>query len=138
MMINVPRLLNKMVVEAHKGEQIIYQNNGDKSLIDLLTKRFNPKKRYSSRAIQILNDLSMLSGIPKHKSSGKSNLTGGAIYYTTPDGLMKRLTLFTGTRRAGNNNIQLRNEVWEIIEKLLQLGVIDKSQYDAYVKRHLM
>ncbi|CAH3114527.1 unnamed protein product [Pocillopora meandrina] len=27
---------------------------------------FNPKKRYSSKAIQIFNDLHMLSGIPKH------------------------------------------------------------------------
>lgn len=77
--------------------------------------------------------------MPKHKSSGKSKLTtsGGAIYYTSPEDLMKRLTLLTGTRRAGNTNIQLRNEVWEILDHLLKLDIISKSQYDAYVQKHL-
>ena len=46
----------------------------------------------------------MLSGIPKHTSSGKSKLTGGMVYYTSPEDLMKRLTLLTGARRTGNNN----------------------------------
>ena len=45
----------------------------------------------------------MFSGIPKHTSSGKSKLTGGMVY-TSPEDLMKRLTLLTGARRAGNNN----------------------------------
>ena len=54
LLINQPRLMNEMVIEAHRGGQIVYENNDDKSLIDLLMKRFNPKKRYSSKAIQIL------------------------------------------------------------------------------------
>ena len=136
--INKPRLLNEMVIEARRGGQIVYENKGDKSLVDLLTKRFNPKKKYSSKAIQIFNDLNMLSDIPKHKSSGKSNLSGGMIYYTSPKELVDRLRLLTGSRRAGNTNIQLRNEVWEIIDKLLSLGLMTKKYHDAYVKNHLM
>ena len=65
--INRPKLLNEMAIEAHRGGSILYENKGDKSLLDLFTKQFNPK-RYSSKAIQIFNDLNMLSGIPKHKS----------------------------------------------------------------------
>ena len=80
----------------------------------------------------------MLSGIPEHKSSGKSQLTGGMIYYSKPEDLMKRLTLVTGSRNAGNTNIGLRNETWEIIDHLLKLGIITKSQYDMYVKKYLM
>lgn len=57
-----------MVVEAHKNGKKIYENYADKSLIDLITKRFNPKKKYSTKAIQIFDDLNMLSGIPKHKT----------------------------------------------------------------------
>ena len=92
---------------------MVYESQADRSLVDLLTKRFNPKKQYSSRAIQIFNDLNRLSGMPEHRSSGKSKLTvnGGGIYHTSPEELMKRLTLLTGTRRAGNNNIQLQNEI---------------------------
>lgn len=55
------------------------------------------------------------------------------MYYTTPEELMKRLTLLTGTRHAGNNNIQLRNEAWQILDKLIKLGVINRLQYDKYV-----
>ena len=42
--INQPRLLDEMVIEAHRGGQIVYENNGDKSLVDLLTKRFIQKR----------------------------------------------------------------------------------------------
>ena len=82
----------------------MYEDRGDKSLIDLLTKRFNSKKKFSSKGVQIFNNLNMLSGIPKHTSSGKSKLTGGMVYYSSPEDLMKRLTLLTGARCAGNNN----------------------------------
>ena len=139
LMINIPRLMNEMVIDAHKGGQIVYEDKGDKSLIDLLTKRFNPKKRYSSKVIQIFNNLNMLSNMPRHRSSGKTNLIrGGMVIQSQPEDLMERLTLLTGIRIAGNTNISLRNEVWEILDHLLKLGVITKSQYDAYVKKHLI
>ena len=80
----------------------------------------------------------MLSSIPQHKSSGKVNFTGGMAYYTKPKELIDRLTLLIGSRKADNNNIiQQRNEMWEIIHKLLSLGIITKTRHDAYVKKHL-
>ena len=83
------------------------------------------------------NDLNMLSKIPKHGRSTKNKLKGGAMYYTGPEDLMKRLKLITGIRRAGNNNIQLYNETWEIIDKLRSLGEISKEEYDRYVERFM-
>ena len=44
--INYPTLINDYVVEAHKHGSVVYENRCDKSLIELLTKRFNPKKIY--------------------------------------------------------------------------------------------
>ena len=131
LVINVARFMNEMVNEAHKGRQIVYEDRTDKRLIDLLTKRFNPKKKYSIKAVQIFNNLNMLSEMPKHRSSGKLNLIGGTLYYTTPEDLMKRLTLLTGARRACNNNFQLRYEVWQITDELSELSVISKA-HDAY------
>ena len=61
LMINMARFMNEMVNEAHKGRQIIYEDRAEKILIDLLTKRFNPIKRYSIKAVQIFNNLNMLS-----------------------------------------------------------------------------
>lgn len=80
----------------------------------------------------------MLSGLPRHRSSGKTNPIGGMVLYTEPEDLMKRLILLPGTRKAGNTNISLRNEAWEILDHLLKLGVITKSKYDMYVKNHLI
>ena len=59
LLINVPRLMNEMIVEAHKEGKVVYGDCGDKSLIDLSTKCFNSEKRYSSRAVQILINLNM-------------------------------------------------------------------------------
>lgn len=80
-MINVPRLMNEMVIESHKGGQIVYEDQGDISLIDLLTNGFNPKKTYSHKAKQIFNNLNMLSNMPSHKLLGKSKLLGGILFY---------------------------------------------------------
>ena len=126
-----------MFLEVSKGGQIIYQDKADRSLINLLTKKYNPKTKYSSKAIEIFNNLNMLSNMPKHKSSQKSKL-GGNIYYTNPNELFKKLQLISGSRIAGNTNIRLKNEAYQIIDKLLELGAINKSQYDKYVQKHLI
>ncbi|KAL9952815.1 hypothetical protein ACROYT_G040126 [Oculina patagonica] len=138
LLINMPRLINEMVIEAVKDGKMVYEDIADKSLVDLITKRFNPKKKYSSKAIKIFNNLNMLSNIPKHRSSGKSKLIGGAIIYSNPNDLMKRLTLLTGSKRAGNTSIALRNEMWQIIDYLLKQGVIAKTQYDKFVRTQLI
>ncbi|KAL9987251.1 hypothetical protein ACROYT_G001527 [Oculina patagonica] len=138
LLINMPRLINEMVIEAVKDGKMVYEDIADKSLVDLITKRFNPKEKYSSKAIKIFNNLNMLSNIPKHRSSGKSKLIGGAIIYSDPNDLMKRLTLLTGSKRAGNTSIALRNEMWQIIDYLLKQGVIAKTQYDKFVRTQLI
>ena len=138
LLINMPRLINEMVIEAVKDGKKVYEDIADKSLVDLITKRFDPKKKYSSKAIKIFNNLNMLSNIPKHRSSGKSKLIGGTIIYSDPKDLMKRLTLLTGSKRAGNTSIALRNEMWQIIDYLLKQGVISKEQYDKFVRTQLM
>ena len=93
LLINMPRLINEMVIEAVKDGKKVYEDIADKSLVDLITKRFDPKKKYS---------------------------------------------LLTGSRRAGNTSIALRNEMWQIIDYLLKQGVIAKAQYDKFVRTQLM
>ena len=124
-MINMPKSINEMVLQAIKGSQIVYEDKADKSLIDLLTKTFNPKRAYSSKVKQIFNNLNLLANMPHHRLSGKSKL-GGAIY-SNPDDLMKRLTLLTGSHQAGNTSLALRNEVREIIDHLLKTDIITKN-----------
>ena len=42
--VDVPKLMHEMKLEVKRGGEIVMQRDVDKSLVDLLTKRFNPKK----------------------------------------------------------------------------------------------
>ena len=66
--IDVSKLMNEMELDAYRNGKIVYQADADKSLINLLTKRYNPKTKYSINATKIFNDLNMLANMPKHKS----------------------------------------------------------------------
>ena len=140
LLINTEKLFNNHIVEARplKGGAIFYEQPVDKTLIDLLTKKYNPKSKYTEAAIQVFQDLSRLANIPKHKSSGKSKLLrGGKMYFTSPEELVDRLTLLTGIRAAGNTNIQMRNEILEILDLLLKNKKISNKNYDDYIQKYL-
>ena len=61
-----------MKLNVFRGGKLIYHADADKSLVDLLTKRFNPRRSYSMNAVKIFNDLNLLANLPRHPSSGKS------------------------------------------------------------------
>ena len=103
--VDVPRLMNEMKLNVFRGGKIIYQADADKSLVDLLTKRFNPRKKYSLNAVKIFNDLNLLANLPRHPSSGKSKLLGsGVVYYNDPNELAERMKILVGSMAAGNNS----------------------------------
>ena len=53
LLIDVPKLMNEIKLKAYRGEKLIYKAKGDKSLIDLLTKRYNPKTKHSMNAVKL-------------------------------------------------------------------------------------
>ena len=98
-MIDVPKLMNEMKLDAYRDGKVVYQSNADRSLIDLLTKRYNPKKSVSLNAARVFNDLVMLSNMPKHRGSGKSRLIGSSVMaYSKPEDLLKRLDVLIGSK----------------------------------------
>ena len=58
--VDVPKLKNEIKLNVFRGGKIVYHADADKSLVDLLTKRFNPKRSYSLNAVKIFNDLNLL------------------------------------------------------------------------------
>ena len=137
--VDVPKLKNEMKLNVRRGGKIIYQANADKSLVDLLTKRFNPKKSYSMNAVKIFNDLNLLANLSKHSSSGKSKLIGsGVVYYNNPNELAERMKILVGSIAAGNNSPVLKNDLSMINDEFLKIGAIDKTThkkfYDKYLK----
>ena len=108
----MPKLLNEMIIEAKlsSGDYILYTNKCDKCTIDLLTKRYNPKTKYSQLAKNIFNDLNDLSGMVK-KRNMKSKIIGQGKIILNEDDREKRVNLIRSSIIAGNNNKEMVQEL---------------------------
>ena len=109
--------MNRLSVKDMAGNSVM-DNVVDSSLIDLLTKRYNPKVEYTSEAKYIFKDLTRFSGLKKSRGSGKQKLLGGTVTLIpdTPKDILTRLTLLLGTRRASNNSLDTTNEIIQLID----------------------
>ena len=136
--VDVPKLKNEMKLNVFRGGKIIYQADADKSLVDLLTKRFNPRRSYSLNAVKIFNDLNLLANLPRHPSSGKSKLLGsGVVYYNDPNELAERMKILVGSMAAGNNSPVIKNDLTMINDEFLKIGAIDQTTHEKFYKKYL-
>ena len=136
--VDVPRLKNEMKLNVFRGGKIVYHADADKSLVDLLTKRFNPKRSYSLNAVKIFNDLNLLANLPRHPSSGKFKLIGsGVVYYNDPNELAERMKILVGSMAAGNNSPVIRNDLAMINDEFLKIGAIDKRTHEKFYKKYI-
>ena len=138
LMIDVPKLMNEMKLDAFRGGNLVYQADADRSLIDLLTERFNPKKPVSINAARIFNDLVMLANLSKHPSSGKSRLIGSSIIaYSKPEDLIKRNDILLGAMAAGNTSHVIANDLSMVNDELLKIGAIDRDMHRKFYEKYL-
>ena len=136
--VDVPKLKNEMKLNVFRGGKLIYHADADKSLVDLLTKRFNPRRSYSLNAVKIFNDLNLLANLPKHPSSGKSKLLGsGVVYYNDPNELAERMKILVGSMAAGNNSPVIKNDLTMINDEFLKIGAIDQTTHETFYKKYL-
>ena len=136
--VDVPRLMNEMKLNVFRGGKLIYHADADKSLVDLLTKRFNPRRSYSLNAVKIFNDLNLLANLPRHPSSGKSKLLGsGVVYYNDPNELAERMKILVGSMAAGNNSPVIKNDLAMINDEFLKIGAIDKQIHEKFYKKYI-
>ena len=64
------------------------------------------------------------SGISKRKQKG-----GNVIFYNKPKELLKKLELIIGEILAGNTSIEMRNMGVTVLDTLLKMSTINRSQY---------
>ena len=149
LLVDYPKLMNNMLLDVYKDNKLVYQDKADRSLIDLLTKRYNPKTKYSIDAVRIFNDLNLLTNMAKHKSSKKSNMIGSSLWLLPPahggsnlvdrsdsNKLAKRLEIIVGSLNAGNNSRILKNDLTLINNELYRIGAITKEMHDALIKKY--
>ena len=136
--VDVPKLKNEMKLNVFRGGKLIYRADADKSLVDLLTKRFNPRRSYSLNAVKIFNDLNLLANLPRHPSSGKSKLLGsGVVYYNDPNELAERIKILVGAMAAGNNSPVIKNDLAMINDEFLKIGAIDKQIHEKFYNKYI-
>ena len=136
--VDVPRLMNEMKLNVFRGGKLIYHADADKSLVDLLTKRFNPRRSYSLNAVKIFNDLNLLANLPRHPSSGKSKLLGsGVVYYNDPNELAERMKILVGAIAAGNNSPVIKNDLAMINDEFLKIGAIGQTIHEKFYKKYI-
>ena len=87
--------INGISVKDMAGNSVM-DNVVDSSLIDLLTKRCNPKVEYTPEAKDIFKDLTRFFGLKKSRGSGKQKLLDGTVTLIpdTPKDILTRLTPF--------------------------------------------
>ena len=138
LVIDLPRLFNEMKLNVYRGGKLLYSADADKSLINLITKRFNPKTKYSINAVRIFNDLNTLANMPNHRSSGKTRMVGSSVtYYNDLNQLADRMKILVGSIAAGNNSPLIRNDLSQINDELLRIGAIDQSLHEKFFKKYL-
>ena len=141
LIIDLPKLYGYLKVIAHKngpeGFEKVYEKQGDFDTLDLLTKRFNSKKKYSDLSKIIFDELNQLSGIPIHRTSSKYKKMGqGVIYYNNPNDLLERIELLGGSILAGNDGV--KQEFIQIAHTLNKIGVIDNNQLNDLIKEYIV
>lgn len=104
----------------------------DDDFIDLVTKRYNPKKKYSDLAKRTFTNLVTLSSHPLVKTSGKYK----HILCDNPDKLVDRLELIVASLESGNNSNDLLNEGMSILDTLLQNKEITGEQHELLFRKY--
>ena len=137
LIIDLPKLFGQLRMVAHKDGKKVYDTQADFDTIDLFTKRFNSKKKYSPLSKGIFNDINTLSEIPIHRSSNKFKKLGyGVIYYNNPEDLLSRLELLGASILAGNNGV--KNEFTQVAHALNKIGIVSNDQLNDLLKEYVI
>jgi len=144
--IDVPKLMGYLKLEAYQGNRKVMSRKVDLDFVDLVTKRHNHKRTYSPKSLKDFKDLVKLSDMPIQRHSKKFSLlqqakmhqkAGEIKYYKTPDELMNRLHVLLGEINAGNKSGNVNNEIYEILDTLLNQNVLTKEQHKQIVDNYL-
>jgi hypothetical protein len=126
LVINRDKLASGMLHVSRKDGTVVMDEQSDRSLYDLLTKKFSKSHKYSKNAIETFKKLAALAGISVYRGrSSKSRMLGGGIFYNDPNDLVNRLNLLVASKHAGNTGVD--NEISDIIDELLKKAYVSKD-----------
>ena len=133
----MPKIYGQLKLISRKDGKKVYEKQVDFDTLDLLTKRFNSKKKYSPLSKMVFDELNRTSDTPIHRTSDKYKKIGsGVVYYNNPADLLDRLELLGRSILAGNNGV--KNEFSKIAPTLNKLGFLNNSQLNNLLKEYII
>ena len=130
--IDVPQLVEKHRLLAKEAGVVLLDEKVNSDFIDLISKRYDTKKKYSILSKIVFKTLTNLSGLEnKNRSKKFKNIIKGgciATFYNDAEDLLSLLELIIGSIDAGNANSKMKNRGMAILDELLKLGAISKDQ----------
>ena len=140
--IDVPQLVEKHRLLAKEAEVVLLDGKVDSDFIDLISKRYDTKKKYSNLSKVVFKTLTDLSGLENKKRSKKFKniIKGGCIptFYNDPEDLLSLLEIIIGSIDAGNDNSKMKNRGMTILDELLKFGAISKDQHEKLYRGYLI
>ena len=121
-------------LKAYKGNVTKQYKSGNITEAD----RQEENKRVD-RAMRTLNEYikHYKNKIETMKGSGMKKQKGGnVIFFNKPKELIKKLDLIVGEISAGNTSIDMRNMGVSILDTLLKMSAINRSQYGKLYKQY--
>ena len=76
--------------------------------------------------------------IKSQKGSGIKNGGNEVIYYNNPQQLIDRLRLLVGSKKAGNTNPEIDNEIIGISDELVKKGLIMNEDYTRFLNKNFI
>ena len=139
--INVPQLVEKHRLLAKEAGVVLLDEKVEFDFIDLISKRYDTKKKYSNLSKDVFRKLTDLSGLENKKRSKKFKniIKGGCIptFYNESEDLLSILELIIGSIDAGNDNSKMKNRGMAILDELLKFGAISKDQHEKLYTGYL-
>ena len=137
LIIDVPKLMGQLRLVAKKDGNKVLDKKINFDTFDLLTNRFNSKKKYSDLSKMVFNQLNKPSEIPIDRSSKKySKIGSGVVYYNNTNDLIDRMELLGGSILAGNDGA--KSEFSKILNKLHRLGEIDNAKLNDLLEVYVI
>lgn len=131
--IDMNDLLNNLRLVVYKNDKKVMSKKVTEDVVDLLTKRFNSKKQYDKSALDIYEKVLELAEIRPKLIKKKEKLLTDSVLYYTPDEMVMELNKLTN--KKGLSQLK-KNKGVALLDKLLQLGVIDKDQHKQIYKNN--
>ena len=126
---------------AMKDSEVVIDQKVYYDFIELITKRYKPRKTYSIKTKNLFRHLTEMSGLPLHKTSSKfikiikAKEDSPIEYYNDPIELLNELEIIIASLKSGNTSPLLFNKGNKIIDELLQKGFIKENQHENLFRK---